>query len=141
MRQLGKNGGLALLLDGFLRIFLERSGHGVGILCLKKHKVAILTFGFEGSKVNAVLSGNLGEGTDVFIGDLDTLHSLILGSKLFDSHSAVKLLTVLLGFHLFQELDKCFSEFLFCQLGTVDNEGDNPLFHFFLYRVSLSFLF
>ena len=32
MRPFCKNGGLALLLDGFLRIFLERSGHGIRII-------------------------------------------------------------------------------------------------------------
>ena len=100
MRQFCKNGGLALLLDGFLRIFLERSGHGVGILCFEKHKVTILTFGLKGGKVDAVFPGNLGERSDVFISNFDTLHPLILGSKLFHSHPTVKLFGLLLGLHL-----------------------------------------
>ena len=139
MRQLGKNGGLALLLDGFLRIFLERSGHGICVLRFEKHKIAILTFYFEGSKVDSVFSGNFGERTDVFIGYLHTLHPFILGSKLFDGHSAVERLALLSGFHLLKKLGKCFSQFLFRQLCAVNYEGNHPLLNFFLRGASLSF--
>ena len=43
------------------------------------------------------------------------------------------LLVLVLAFDLSEEFAQCLPQLLFCQLGAVDDEGDNSLFHFFLH--------
>ena len=98
--QLGKDRGARLFVHDLLRILLESSGHGIGILTFEENQVAILPLRLEGGKVNAVLSGDTVERADILVCDLHALQAPILGGELFDGHFPMGLPGLMTGFHL-----------------------------------------
>ena len=71
--------------------------------------------------------------------DLHALQAPVLGGELFNGHFPVGLFGLMTGFHLGKKFAERFAQLLLCQLGAVDDESDNPLFHFFLHEKSPSF--
>jgi len=124
---------------GFIRIFLKGGCHCIHILPFEKNQIAILAFDLERGKVNAIFPCDFCERTDVFIGYFNTLHTLVLGCKLFDGHSAVELPGLFVRLHMLQKLRQGFSQLLLRQLGAVDDKGDNFLFNLFLQGCSTPF--
>ena len=128
-----------MLFHGLISIFLKGGCHSIHILSFEKYQIPILPFDLEWGKVNAIFPCDFCEGTDVFIGYLNALHTLILGCELFDGHSAMELLGLLVRLHMLQKLRQGFPQLLLRQFGAVDDKGDNFLFNLFLQGFSTPF--
>lgn len=93
-----------MLFHGFISIFLKGGCHCIHILPFEKYQIPILPFDLERGKINAIFPCDFCERTDIFISYLNALHTLILGRELFDGHSAMELLGLLVRLHMLQKL-------------------------------------
>ena len=93
-----------MLFHSLIGVLLKGGGHCIQILSFEEHQVTILPLNLERGKVDTVFPCDSCEGADILIGHFDALHTLVLGCKLLDGHSAVKLFGLLLGFHVLQKL-------------------------------------
>ena len=143
---------LQLLADRGLFLFLqvncgelpEGRRDDVGIPALKEHQIAgNLAAGvlFQ-RKVNAVLLGGGGKGTDVLIGDLDVGNASVVLHKLPEGLLAVVQLGLVAG-HSFLHLVQHFFHGLLQhpggELGSLHTEGNGALGDFFLHKSSSPF--
>ena len=143
---------LQLLADRGLFLFLqvncgelpEGRRDDVGIPALKEHQIAgNLAAGvlFQ-RKVNAVLLGGGGKGTDVLIGDLDVGNAGVVLQKLPEGLLAVVQLGLVAG-HYFLHLVQHFFHGLLQhpggELGSLHTEGNSALGDFFLHESSSPF--
>ena len=120
MFQFCENGGTLVPGDDFGGVFLESCVHGIGVRCLEENQIAVFAFDLEGSIVDSVFPGDPVEGTEGLAGNLNALHTFVLGCKLFHRHFSLGEFLGMTGvFHLLQELGKGFSEFLFGQLTAI----------------------
>lgn len=138
---------LQLLADRGLFLFLqvncgelpEGRRDDVGIPALKEHQIAgNLAAGvlFQ-RKINAVLLGGGGKGTDVLIGDLDVGNAGVVLHKLPEGLLAVVQLGLVAG-HSFLHLVQHFFHGLLQhpggELGSLHTEGNGALGDFFLHK-------